>query len=234
MKQHSLQTTKRYKYLDIILCLMVAMMVIANTTAAKIIKLGIFTPSVTVLYFPFTYIFGDLLTEVYGYKQGRRAMWILIFIQILAAVIYQLVAVLPPASGFKGNDSFVFVFGQAPRIVTGGLIGLFVGQFVNDFTLARLKVLTNGKYLWTRTIGSTIVGQFFDTILFYTIALSNVIPAGLLIQTVLSGWILKSTVETVMTPVTYFVVGKLKKIENENYFDRHTNFNPFIFQAKSE
>ncbi len=199
---------KKYKYIDIILCMAVVMDIIGNTTAAKIIQLGIFTASVTVLYYPFTYIFG--------------------------AIIYQIVSVLPPAPGFKGNDAFALVFGQAPRIVAGGLIGLFVGQFVNDFTLARMKVLTNGRFLWTRTVGSTIAGQFFDTTLFYTIALSNVIPPGLLIQAILSGWFLKSTVETVMTPVTYYVVGKLKKLEHEDYFDRDTNFNPLILQVKSD
>jgi queuosine precursor transporter len=233
-KTKQTESKKSYKYIDIILCLAVAMMIIANTTAAKITQIGIFTVSVTVLYFPFTYIFGDLLTEVYGYKQGRRAMWILIFVQILAAVIYQIVAVIPPAPGFEGNEAYALVFGQAPRIVAGGLIGLFGGQFVNDITLAKMKVLTNGKYLWTRTIGSTIAGQFFDTTLFYSIALSNVIPTGLLVQAILSGWIIKSTVEIVMTPVTYYVVGKLKKIEHEDYFDRDTNFNPLIVQVKTE
>jgi|SRR3990167_1639028 len=223
---------KQYKYLDLILCLAVAMIIISNTTAAKITQLSIFTVSVTVLYFPFTYIFGDLLTEVYGYKQARRATWILIFVQLLTAIIYQLVVFLPPASGFNGNEAFALVFGQAPRIVIGGLIALFTGQFVNDFIMAKMKLVTNGKYLWTRTIGSTIAGQFFDTTLFYTIALSNVIPTGLLIQAVLSGWFLKSLVETVMTPATYIVVRKLKKIENEDYYDRDTNFNPLIFQVK--
>lgn len=209
------------------------MMIISNSTAAKITQFGIFTVSVTVLYFPITYIFSNILTEVYGYKQARRAMWILIFVQVLTAAIYQLVATLSPAPGFQGNDAFRLVFGQAPRIVIGGLIGLFVGQFANDFTLAKMKVLTNGQYLWMRTISSTIVGQFFDTTLFYTIALSNVIPTGFLIQAILSGWLLKSSVETIMTPVTYFVVAKLKKRENEDYFDRHTNFNPLVLQIKS-
>jgi uncharacterized integral membrane protein (TIGR00697 family) len=209
------------------------MVIIANTTAAKIIHIGALTASVTVLYFPLTYIFADLLTEVYGYKQARQTMWILIAVQLLAAGIYQLVAILPPAPGFKGNEAFTLVFGQAPRIVLGGLIGLFAGQFANDLTMAKMKLLTNGKFLWTRTLGSTVVGQFFDTTLFYSIALSNVIPPGLLVPTILSAWLLKSCLETVMTPVTYFVVAKLKRLEHEDYFDRHTNFNPFRFSTKS-
>jgi uncharacterized integral membrane protein (TIGR00697 family) len=190
------------------------MVIIANTTAAKIIHIGALTASVTVLYFPLTYIFADLLTEVYGYKQARQTMWILIAVQLLAAGIYQLVAILPPAPGFKGNEAFTLVFGQAPRIVLGGLIGLFAGQFANDLTMAKMKLLTNGKFLWTRTLGSTVVGQFFDTTLFYSIALSNVIPPGLLVPTILSAWLLKSCLETVMTPVTYFVVAKLKRLEH--------------------
>ncbi len=223
---------KRYRYLDLILCAAVAMMIIANTTAGKITQIGIFTVSVTVLYFPLTYIFGDLLTEVYGYKQARRATWILIAAQLLAATIYQIVTLFPPAPGFVGNDAFTLVFGQAPRIVVGGLIALFAGQFVNDFTMAKMKLLTNGKYLWTRTSGSTIAGQLVDTTLFYTIALSNVIPPGLLVPTILSGWFIKSSVEILMTPVTYWVVAKLKRLEHEDYYDRTTNFNPFIFSAK--
>lgn len=218
---------KKYKYLDLIVCLAVAMLLISNTTAGKITQLGIFTVSVTVLYFPLTYIFSDLLTEVYGYRQARRTLWILIGVQILQAAIYQLVSALPPAPGFRGNDAFVLVFGQAPRIVIGALIAIFVGQLINDFIMAKMKVWTKGRYLGLRTISSTVVGQLFDTCLFYVIALSSVIPAGLLVHTILSAWCIKSLVETLMTPVTYFVVGKLKELENEDYYDRDTNFNPF-------
>lgn len=233
-KAISTHTHKQYKYLDLILCFGVAMMIISNTTAAKIIPLGFLTVSVTVLYFPLTYLFGDLITEVYGYKQARRALWILIFAQILTASIYQLVTVLPAVPGFVGNEAFQLVFGQAPRIVAGGLIGLFAGQIVNDFTLAKMKVSTNGKHLWLRTISSTVAGQFFDTTLFYTIALSNVIPSGLLLPTILSSWFMKSFVEAAMTPVTYVAVGKLKKLEDEDYFDRTTNFNPFTLEVREK
>lgn len=224
--------TKRYKYLDLIILLGVAMMIITNTTAGKITQFWIFTFSVTVFYYPLTYLLGDLLTEVYGYRHARRVTWILIYVQILTALIYTFVVLIPPASGFKFNDSFTVVLGQAPRIVVGGLIAFFVGQFVNDFVLAKMKVMTRGRYLWTRIISSTIVGQFFDTALFYSIAISNLIPAGLLLQTILSGWFLKVMVEVVMTPVTYHVVNKLKKVENEDYFDKNTNFNPLIINLK--
>jgi len=230
MKQKNVQTSnlKRFKYLDLIVCLAVTMDIVSNTTAAKITSFSIFTVSVTVLYFPLTYIFGDILTEVYGYKYARRATWIIITAQIIASLIYQLVVILPPSPGFIGNEAYTLVFSQAPRIVIGGLIGLFVGNFVNDFTMAKMKLVTKGKYLWTRTIGSTIAGQCVDTALFYVIALSNVIPSGLLVNAILSGWFLKSLVETLMTPVTYIVVRRLKQLEHEDYYDYQTNFNPLI------
>lgn len=236
MKQKTIhrENQKRYKYLDSILCLVVAIMILDTTTAGKITQFGFFSASAaSVLYFPFTFIIGDILTEVYGYKQARRATWFLIFAQFLTAITYQLIVLMPPVHGFKENEAYTLVLGQAPRNVVGGIIGVFCGQFVNDFTLAKMKIVTKGKYLWTRTIGSTIGGQFVDTALFYTIALSNVIPTGLLIQTILFGWIWKVLVETLMTPVTYYVVSKLKKLEHEDYFDTHTNFNPLIFQLRN-
>ena len=216
-----------YKDLDLIILLDVALMGIVNVISGKIIQVSIFTLSAASLLIPITYIFGDVLTEVYGYKQARRATWFLFSITVLSAIIYQLVVFLPAAPGFEANEAYSLVLGQVPRIVIGGWAALFTGQFANDFILAKLKLLTNGKYLWVRTIGSTIVGQFFDTTSFYIIALANVIPTGLLIRAILSGWFLKVFIEIVMTPVTYYVVGKLKKSEKEDYFDKNTNFNPF-------
>lgn len=224
---------RTYKYLDVIILLDVTMMVITTASVGKIIQFFIFTPSVSALYIPVTYLCGDILTEVYGYKHARRAMWIVILSMILTALILQIVVLLPPASGFANNDAFTIVFGQAPRIAIGGFIAFFAGQFVNDIVLAKMKLLTKGKYLWTRTIGSTIFGQFFDTTLFYAIALSNVIPAGLLIKAILSGWFLKVLVEVVMTPITYYLIQKLKKVESEDYFDRSTNFNPLIVDFRN-
>jgi uncharacterized integral membrane protein (TIGR00697 family) len=225
--------TKPYKYLDLIIFLSITMMAIINVISGKIVQIGIFTLSAASLCIPITYIFGDLLTEVYGYKQARRVTWILIFSSILTAAVFQLAVMLPPAPGFKGNDAYTFVLGQVPRVVIGAWVALFAGQFVNDFVLAKMKVFTKGRYLWTRTIGSTLFGQAVDTSLFYIIALYNVIPTGLLVQSILSGWFLKVMIETVMTPVTYFAINKLKKLEKEDYFDRDTNFNPLILQLKN-
>jgi uncharacterized integral membrane protein (TIGR00697 family) len=204
------------------------MMLVSDVTAGKIIQLFIFPVSVTVLYYPITYIFSDIFTEVYGYSRARSVLWKVICCSVLAMMIYQIAIRLPPTPGFIGNEAYTRVLGQVPRVLFGGYIALFIGQVSNNFILAKMKILTNGKYLWARTIGSTIIGEFLDTFLFYTIALYNVIPNNLLVKSVLSGWFLKVMVETVFTPITYFVVGKLKKLENEDYYDRRTDFNPLI------
>jgi queuosine precursor transporter len=225
--------SKQYKYLDLLIFLSITTMACVNVMAGKIVEIGIFTLSAASLCIPLTYIAGDLLTEVYGYKQSRRAAWILIFTSILTTILFQLAVVLPPAPGFKGNDAYIFVLSQVPRLVVAGWIALFIGQLINDFVLAKMKIAMKGRYLWMRTIGSTMVGQAADTSLFYLIALYNVIPNDLLIQSILSGWFLKVVIEVAMTPVTYVVVNKLKNIEKEDYYDRHTNFNPLIVQLKN-
>ena len=225
---------KHYKYLDLIIFLDITMMAIVNVISGKIIQVSIFTLSAASLCIPINYIFADVLTEVYGYKQARRATWILILSTILMAVFFQLAIFLPPAPGFKGNEAYTLVLGQVPRVVVGAWVALFAGQITNDFVLAKMKLLTKGKYLWTRTVGSTVVGQAVDSTLFYTIALYNVIPAGFLMKAILSAWFLKVMIEVVMTPVTYYVVRKLKKSENEDYFDQNTDFNPLLIRLKQD
>lgn len=219
---------KTYRYLGLITVLYVAFQLISDITAGKIVQLGIFTVSATVLYFPVTYIFADILTEVYGYAKARAVVWQVLLASVVAGLIYQLVVWLPPAVGFDANDAYSRVLGSVPRILLGGWIAVWAGGILNDYVLAKMKIWTNGKYLWTRTIGSTIVGEGVNTLLFYTIALYAILPNGLLISSILSGWFLKVLVEIIFTPVTYLVVAKLKKAENEDYYDRDTNFNPLI------
>ncbi len=221
---------KNYKYLGIITVLYVTFQLISDITAGKIVQLGIFTVSATALYFPITYIFADVLTEVYGYAKARSVVWQVLLASIIAGLIYQLVVWLPPAMGFDANDAYARVLGSVPRILLGGWIAVWVGGILNDFILAKMKVWTRGKYLWTRTIGSTIIGEGANTVLFYVIALYAIIPNNLLVTSILSGWFLKVLVETIFTPVTYFVVNKLKKLENEDYYDKETDFNPFILK----
>jgi queuosine precursor transporter len=222
---------KSYKYLGLITVLYIAFQLISDVTAGKIVQLGIFTVSATVLYFPVTYIFADVLTEVYGYAKARNVVWQAFLASVIAGLIYQLVVWLPPAIGFDANDAYARVLGSVPRILLGGWIAVWAGALINDYVLAKMKVWTQGKYLWTRTIGSTIVGEGVNTAFFYTIALSGVLPSSLLISSILSGWFLKVVVETVLTPVTYLVINKLKRAENEDYYDTNTNFNPLIVKS---
>lgn len=226
--QQIYQHGRIYKYLDTIIFLNITMMAIVSVISGKIIQLSVFSLSAASLCIPITYIFGDVFTEVYGYKQARRANWILIFSTILSAIFFQLAVWLPAAPGFTANEAYSIVLGQVPRTVIGNWIALFGGQFVNDYILAKMKLLTKGKHLWMRTIGSTILGQATDTTLFYTIALYNIIPSGLLIKSILSAWFIKVIIEVIMTPVTYRIINKLKKTENEDYYDKDTNFNPMI------
>ena len=218
-----------HKYLPFITTLYITFQLISDVTASKIITLGIFTVSVTVLYFPFTYILSDILTEVYGYSKARNVVWQALVASTLAGIIYQIVLQVPAAIFWDGNNAFNQVFGSVPRILFGGWIAVWVGGILNDYVLAKMKIWTNGKYLWTRTIGSTIIGEGANTILFYTIALSGILPNNVLLKSILAGWFLKVLVEVILTPVTYFVIRKLKKIENEDYYDVNTNFNPFKF-----
>ena len=222
---------KQYKYLGLITVLYITFQLVSDITAGKIVQLVIFTVSATVLYFPFTYIFADVLTEVYGYAKARSVVWMVLFSSILAGIIYSIVVVLPPAVGFDANDAYARVLGQIPRILFGGWIAVWTGGILNDFVLAKMKIWTNGKHLWMRTIGSTIIGEGANTFLFYIIALYAVIPSSLLLSSILSGWFLKVVVEVVMTPVTYKVVAKLKKVENEDYYDYETDFNPLKLES---
>ncbi|HZS43180.1 MAG TPA: queuosine precursor transporter [Candidatus Paceibacterota bacterium] len=222
---------KNYKYLTWITILYVTFQLVSDITAGKIVEIGIFTVSATALYFPITYIFADVLTEVYGYARARNVVWKVLFASVIAGLIYQIVVWLPPAAGFDANAAYARVLGSVPRILLGGWIAVWVGGILNDYVLATMKIWTKGKYLWARTIGSTIVGEGANTFLFYTIALYAVIPNNLLWSSVLSAWFLKTLVEVILTPLTYLVVGKLKKAENEDYYDTNTDFNPLIIKA---
>lgn len=218
---------RHYKFLGLITVFYVTMQLVCDVTAGKIVQLFVFPVSVTVLYFPVTFIFADVLTEVYGYAIARRTLWTVMACSITAGLIYQLVVYLPPAPGFVGNEAYAKVLGQVPRILLGAWIAVFAGEILNNVVLAKMKVWTEGKHLWSRLVGSTVIGQFVNTLLFYTIALFGVLPTTLLVESILSGWLLKVVVEILMIPATYWIVGKLKTIEQIDYFDRQTNFNPF-------
>jgi len=221
---------KKYKYLGLITCLYVTFQLVSDVTAGKIINFLGFPVSVTVIYFPITYIFADILTEVYGYSRARGVLWIVMFCSILAGLLYTLVVILPPAIGFDGNEAYTKVLGSVPRILVGGWLAVFLGDIVNNYILAKMKILTKGKMLWARTISSTFVGEGINTSVFYVVALYGVLPNNILLEAIITGWLLKTMIEVVFTPITYVVVRYLKKKENVDHYDYETNFNPLIIK----
>lgn len=221
---------RNYRYLGFITCLYITFQLISDVTAGKLISLIGYTVSATVIYFPVTYIFADVLTEVYGYARARRTLWIVMLCSIIAGILYGVVAALPSAPGFDAHDAYKRVFGVVPRILIGGWLAVFCGEITNDFVLAKLKVLTGGRQLWIRTVSSTVVGEFINTAVFYVVGLYGILPSGILIQAIIVGWILKVIVEVLATPITYWVVGVLKRVEGVDHYDDKTNFNPFTIK----
>lgn len=218
---------RRFHYFEVIIALFTAVLIISNVASTKILNLGVFTFDGGTILFPIVYIFGDILTEVYGYRRSRKVIWTGFFSLFLFSLTMMIVQYLPSAQGWDLQSCFQSVLGLVPRIAFASLIAYLVGEFSNSYVLAKMKILTKGKYLWTRTIGSTIVGEFFDTGLFVLIAFLGVLSPALLLSVALSNYVFKCAVEFVFTPITYKVVGFLKNREKEDYYDYKTNFNPF-------
>jgi uncharacterized integral membrane protein (TIGR00697 family) len=221
---------RSYKYLDYITGIFVAVLLISNTASVKILNLGWFAFDGGTILFPLAYIFGDILTEVYGYRRSRRVIWTGFFSIILMAAVYAIVGYLPAAEGWGMQDAYISILGIVPRIVLASIIAYFAGEFSNSYILAKMKVWMNGKYLWMRTISSTIVGEGVDTALFVLIAFAGTMPTSLLIAIIVSNYIFKVGVEVLFTPITYAIVNFLKRKEHEDYYDKNTNFNPFAVQ----
>jgi uncharacterized integral membrane protein (TIGR00697 family) len=219
-----------YRYIDVITALFVTVLLVSNIASSKITSFGPFTLDAGIILFPLSYIIGDILTEVYGFAKARRVIWIGLLCNVLMAATFMLVAILPPAADWPNQKAYEAILGMTPRIVLASIIAYFAGEFINSFIMSKLKIRTKGKYLWTRTIGSTLAGELFDTLLFITIAFAGVFPMPVFISLVISNYILKVAVEVLFTPITYFVVNKLKKAENEDYYDNKTNFNPFAIK----
>jgi len=186
------------------------------------------------ILFPISYIFGDILTEVYGYKQSRRVIWAGFVCLALSAVVFWIIRLMPGEAtwqGYAGDDAYNAILGgmSTGGIVLASLAGYWTGEFTNSFILAKMKVLTEGRWLWARMIGSTIFGQLVDTVMFVVVASAfGVFPWSLFLTLIVTNYLFKCGVEALMTPVTYVVVGALKRAENEDYYDRGTNFNPFV------
>lgn len=185
------------------------------------------------LFFPLSYLFGDLLTEVYGYARSRRVVWAGFGALLFASFMSYVVVALPPSHGWPNQAAMQTMFGSTWRIALASLVGYFCGEFVNSFTLAKLKLLTQGKLLWTRTIGSTVVGEACDTVVFYPLAFLGTWDTGQLLRVMAANYVLKVAWEVIATPVTYRLVGALKRAENEDFFDRDTAFTPFSLEVNS-
>ncbi len=229
-KPHSLRD---FRYYDICVHIFVVILLISNLVAAKIIQVGPFQISGALLLFPLTYIFGDIFTEVYGYSGSRRAIWIGFFASTLLAVLAKIIVVLPPAPEFLHQEAYAIVFDAVPRAILGSLAAFWAGEFTNSYVLAKMKLYTGGKYLWTRTVGSTVVGQAVDTTIVITIIFAGNASWGTIANLIVSGYLAKVAYEALMTPVTYLVVDALKRAEGIDIFDVATDFNPFS-KAKAD
>lgn len=231
---------RQYRYFDLIMAIFVTVLLVSNiASSAKVVDWGIKlfnTPlafDAGTILFPVSYIFGDVLTEVYGYRRSRRVIWTGFACLAFSALIFFVVRILPGDrtwENYAGQNAYVAILGgmSSGGIVLASLVAYWAGEFSNSFVLAKMKVLTHGRWLWTRTIGSTIVGEAVDTGLFVSIAtLTGVFPASLMVTLILTNYLFKVVVEGIMTPVTYAVVRGLKQLEDEDYYDTRTNFNPF-------
>jgi uncharacterized integral membrane protein (TIGR00697 family) len=228
----------RFRYLDTLTIAFTVVLVVSNLVGPKICQIGPFSlwpfsllhpllVSGAQLLFPITYICGDVFTEVYGYAASRRAIWLGFFAMGLLSVMGQIAVALPAAPGWQNQQAFATVFGLVPRFAVASLVAYWAGEFTNSYTLAKLKILTRGRFLWTRTIGSTVTGQFVDTFVVILIAFWGVESWRRILVMVASSYAIKVVYETLATPLTYLVVDQLKRIENVDTFDKGTNFNPF-------
>jgi uncharacterized integral membrane protein (TIGR00697 family) len=231
---------KHYRYFDLIMAVFVTVLVVSNiASSAKIVDWGVKLLGLPLAFdagtilFPISYVFGDILTEVYGYQRSRRVIWVGFACLALSVIIFWMVSAMPGEAtwqGYAGDAAYGAILGgmSTGGIVLGSLAGYLTGEFTNSFILAKLKVITEGRWLWLRTISSTLFGQFVDTVMFVAVASAlGVFPWSLFLTLTVSNYVFKCAVEMMMTPVTYLVVKKLKYVENEDYYDRDTNFNPF-------
>lgn len=230
--EHAPEGSRRaYRYLDVISVAFVAVLLISNVVAVKALRLcGWLQVDIDggTLLFPISYIFGDILVEVYGYARTRRVIWLGFAANALAAATFAVVGALPPAPDWSPlQSSFMAILGQTPRIVIGSLIAFWCGEFVNSYIMARMKIWSKGRRLWMRTIGSTIAGQAVDSAIFQCVAFYGVWPGSLLMRVIAWNFVLKVAYEALATPFTYAIVGGLKRAENEDVYDHHTDFNPF-------
>jgi uncharacterized integral membrane protein (TIGR00697 family) len=224
--------SSEYKYLGIFINVFVVILIVSNLIAPKFVAVGWFRFSAAQLLFPITYIFGDIFTEVYGYSASRKAIWMGLLGSAIMTAFGMFAIWLPPAPEFHNQQAYEIIFGVVPRNVAGSLLAYWAGEFANSLTVAKMKVLTNGRYLWTRTVGSTVVGQLVDTSIVIVFIFWGQ-PLDVMFRLIVSGYWFKVAYEVLATPLTYWVVNFLKREEGVDFFDRGTNFNPFAVSEKA-
>ncbi len=216
-----------YRYLNLVTALFVTCLITSNIIAVKIIDVaGVVVPAAVVI-FPLSYLFGDILTEVYGYARSRQVIWIGFGCNALAALAIWAGGRLPSAVFWDGQAAYLRILGSTWRLLLASFSAYLVGEFLNSLVLARLKIATRGRWLWTRTIGSTLVGQGADSLIFILVAFGGSLSPANLARVVIAQWLVKSAYETIATPATYAIVGYLKRTEREDHYDYTTDFNPF-------
>lgn len=222
---------RTYRYYDFVMAGFVTVLLCSNIIgAAKVASVGGFVFGAGVFFFPFSYIFGDVLTEVYGYAKTRRVVWAGFAALAFASLMSIAIVALPPAPDWGNQEAYATIFGQTPRIALASLIAYWAGEFANSFVMARMKVMMDGRSLWMRTIGSTVVGQAVDSLIFYPVAFYGVWATNDVMLVMVSNYFIKVGWEALITPFTYMTVNFLKRKENEDYYDRDTNFSPFTLK----
>jgi uncharacterized integral membrane protein (TIGR00697 family) len=210
----------------VIASLFVTCLITGNILIVKQVGIGPFTLPAGIIIFPLSYILGDVLTEVYGYKKARSIIWLGFLCNLVAVAAFWIGGLLPAAPTFEAQEAYQSILGSTPRFLLASFIAYTAGEFSNSYVLAKMKIATKGRWLWTRTIGSTIIGQGIDSVIALSIAFAGVLPTQVLVTMVLSHWLAKTVYETAVTPLTYLVVGYFKRKENSDVYDYNTNFNP--------
>lgn len=234
-----MESNRTYKYYDLLMAAFVAVLLCSNLIGVHKVSsinlpfYGEYIYGAGVLFFPISYLFGDILTEVYGYKRSRKVIWAGFGALIFASLMAFVVSSLPAAKTMSAEQQSAvnLIFGQTPRIVAASLLAFWIGEFVNSFVLAKLKLFSSGRFLWTRTIGSTIMGEIADSLVFYPVAFFGTWSNEQLISVMIGNYIIKVLWEVIATPFTYLIVGFLKRAEHEDYYDRETDFNPFSLET---
>jgi uncharacterized integral membrane protein (TIGR00697 family) len=212
----------------VVVALFIATLIASNIVAVKLINVSGLILTAAIVIFPLSYIIGDVLTEVYGYRQARQAIWLGFLANLLVVVTIVIAGALPAAGFWKDQLAFDLILGQSPRILAASFAAYLVGEFTNSFVLAKMKIATAGRFLWLRTIGSTLVGQGLDSAIFVAIAFAGVLPGDVLVATMVTQWLVKSGYEAAATPLTYLAVGFLKRKDGVDVYDRDTRFNPLL------